>query len=463
MVDNNKLNLLCDGIPTEIITTDPDILSAYSHDEAVLAPFEQPLALVRPSTSDQVQQLVRLCCELQIPIIARGAGTGLSGAANAIAGAVIVSFEKMNAIIEINEQERIARIQPGIVNDDFRAACADKGLWYPPDPASAPWATIGGNVATNAGGLCCVKYGVTGDYILGLEAVVDQGKKVHLGRQTAKGVAGYDLKSLFVGSEGTLGLVTEITVRLRSLQQVEQTVVGYFANLESAGQAVANVTASGIIPSALELLDHYCLEAVDKWKNMGLAAEGKVLLLARTDASGEQGNIEADSILSSFEQANATFAMRSSDPTESDALFAARKLVFPALKQLGQVLTEDICVPRTLVPQMCAAIDQIAQANNIYIAVIAHAGDGNLHPLIVLPHDDNNIEQTKERSAEALEQIVDKAIELGGTVTGEHGVGLLKMRGFASEVGNDVLDMHRAIKTALDPSNIFNPGKILKL
>lgn len=455
---NDLLNQLS-SLPKGTLVTDPDILLAYARDEAVLAHYELPIALARPKTADEVQTLVKFCAANNVPLVARGAGTGLSGAANAIKNSIVVCFEAMNKIIKIDPDERIAIVEPGVVNDDLRDACAEHGLWYPPDPASAPWSTIGGNVGTNAGGLCCVKYGVTRDYVLGLEAIVGKGERVKLGRQTAKGVAGYDLTGLFVGSEGTLGLVTQIALRLRPLRCAERTVVGYFDDLPTAGKAVAAVTSSGVDPSALELLDRYCLKAVDQWKNMGLADEGNVLLLARTDAPGEQGDKEADILLDCFEKSGSVWCARSSNETEAEALFAARRLVFPALKRLGSVLTEDICVPRMLVPEMCDRIDKIAAEHAIYIACIAHAGDGNLHPLIVIPTDEA---QTKamERGREALEAIVDEAIDLGGTVTGEHGVGLLKMRGLAKEVGPTVLDMHRAIKKALDPADIFNPGKI---
>ena len=461
---NSTIKQLLELFTPQIVTTDGDILKSYAHDEAILAPYQLPLAVVRPTSSEQLQTLVSFCNSKQLPIIARGAGTGLSGAANAVAGSIVVSFEKMNRIINIDANEGIAIVEPGVVNDDLREACDEQGLWYPPDPASSEWSTIGGNVATNAGGLCCVKYGVTGDFVLGLEVINSSGEKVKIGRQTAKGVAGYDLTSLYVGAEGTLGLVTQITLRLLTRQQQQQTIVGYFDTLEDAGKAVSEVTKAGIIPSALELLDNYCLQAVDKWQDMGLSAEGNILLLGRTDTKGEQGMQEAAQIKDCFDAAGATFSAYSDNPTEADALFEARRLVFPALKQLGQVLTEDICVPRTKVPQMCATIERIAKDNDIYIACIAHAGDGNLHPLIVLPKGDSQANaRAKMQSNKAMEQIVFAAIELGGTVTGEHGVGLLKMKGFAHEAGPQVLAMHRAIKKALDPNNIFNPGKVFDM
>jgi glycolate oxidase len=444
-------------LPAGRVVRDADVLASYAHDEAEWAPYGSPAALVRPRETAEVREVVALCAAKGVPVVARGAGTGLSGGANALDGCVVISFEAMNKILSIDGNERLAVVQPGVVNDDLRAACAERGLWYPPDPASAPWSTIGGNVATNAGGLCCVKYGVTRDYVLGMEAVVGRGDVVRLGRRTAKGVAGYDLAGLMVGSEGTLGIVTEITVRLRGARAAERTIVGYFDSLVAAGAAVAAVSAAGVVPSALELIDRHCLRAVDDWKHMGLADGGDVLLLGRCDAPGQAGEDEADAILACFEAAGATWSTRSTDPEEAEALFAARRLAYPAVERLGPVLTEDICVPRMLVPEMLSRIERIGKEHDIHIANVAHAGDGNLHPLMITSPDDD---AARVRAQTAFELIVDEAIAIGGTVTGEHGVGLLKRRGLESEAGPVVLDMHRAIKQALDPAGIFNPGKV---
>ncbi|MBC6460649.1 FAD-binding oxidoreductase [Actinomadura sp. HBU206391] len=438
------------------VVTDPEVVAGYAHDQAALAPYGKPLAVVRPRDTEQVRATVAFCAEHGVPIVPRGAGTGLSGGANALDGCVILSLEGMDAITTIDQSERLAVVQAGVVNDDLRRACAEHGLWYPPDPASAPWSTIGGNVATNAGGLCCVKYGVTRDYVLGLEAVVGRGEVVRLGRRTAKGVVGYDLCGLMVGSEGTLGVVTEVTLRLRGSRPSERTIVGYFDSLTDAGRAVSAVTEAGVVPSALELVDRYCLLAVDEWKRMGLAAEGEVLLLGRTDAPGEAGEAEADTMLRCFERAGATWSTRSTDDAEAEALFAARRLAYPALERLGPVVTEDVCVPRGLVPEMLARIERAAREHDVHIANIAHAGDGNLHPLIITPDDP----ATRVRVERAFDQIIDDALALGGTVTGEHGVGLLKRRGLHSELGPTVVAMHQAVKNALDPAGIFNPGKV---
>ncbi len=456
--DHPAAEVLVESLPGVDVIVNPVSLERYSHDEAEWAPYGTPLAVVRPTDARQAQAVVRWCIEHRVPLVPRGAGTGLSGGANAIDGAVIVSFEKMNKIVLIDPVERLAVVQPGVINDDLRAACAEVGLWYPPDPASAPWSTIGGNVATNAGGVCCVKYGVTRDYVLALEIVTGTGELVVVGRRTAKGVAGYDLASLMVGSEGTLGLVTEITVRLRPARPVEHTVVGFFDSLIAAGEAVAAVARGGVIPSALELLDKHCLKAVNDWKNLGLEASSEAILLARLDAPGAAGEAEADAVLACFEAAGATWAARSEDADEADALFAARRLAYPAVERLGPVLTEDICVPVARVPEMLQRIQQIGEQFDVLIANIAHAGDGNLHPLLITDPGD---EPARIRAQQAFAVIITEALACGGTVTGEHGVGLLKRDGLAQELSPAVVEMHRAIRRALDPYAILNPGKVI--
>lgn len=441
----------------ERLVEDPDVQASYTHDEAEWAPAGTPLVVVRARTTADVRSVVLACLRHRVPLVPRGAGTGLSGGANAVDGCVVLSTEQMTDVVEINPVERLAVVQPGVVNDHLRAAAAAEGLWYPPDPASAPWSTIGGNVATNAGGLCCVKYGVTRDYVLGLEVVTGTGEVVRLGRRTAKGVAGYDLAGLIVGSEGTLGVVTEVTVRLRPARDPEQTVAGYFDTLVAAGEAVRAVSEAGVVPSALELVDRHCLAAVDEWKNMGLSAEANVVLLGRTDAPGPAGDAEAATMLACFERAGATWAARSTDQEEADALFAARRLAYPALERLGPVLTEDVCVPKAAVPEMLARVEAAARRHDVRIANLAHAGDGNLHPLILTPAGDD---AARHRAHGAFEQIISDALELGGTVTGEHGVGLLKRDGLARELSPAVRAMHRAVKVALDPAGILNPGKV---
>jgi glycolate oxidase len=454
------MTLSLDGIE---FVTDPEVLAGLDHDEAEWAPAGMPLAAVRARSSQDVQRVVAACAEREIPVVTRGAGTGLSGGANAVDGCVVLDLSRMNKILEIDADNMIAVVEPGVVNDDLKAAVARHGLWYPPDPASAPWSTIGGNVATNAGGLCCLKYGVTRDYVLGLEEVVGgpagaYGTKVRLGRRTTKGVSGYDLVGLFVGSEGTLGVITEVTLRLRPARNhVPRTVIGAFDSVVAAGEAVAESTRRGLLPAVLELLDRICLQAVEDWKHLGLSATAEALLLAQIDTPGAAGDQEAAAMAEAFEAAGALWAERSTDEIEAEQLFSARRLAYPALERLGPVLTEDVCVPRSKVPAMLTAITEIAARHDTTIATIAHAGDGNLHPAILCPPEDD---EARKAAQAAFEQILTAAIALGGTVTGEHGVGLLKRGGMRQEMGPQVLAMQQAVKRTFDPLDLFNPGKV---
>jgi glycolate oxidase len=465
------INALGRGLPDGRLVIDPDVLAAISHDDAEWAPVGRAVAGVRARTEDEVRHVVATCAEFGSPVVPRGAGTGLSGGANATDGCVVLDLSRMNQVLEIDRDNMTCVVQPGVVNNDLKAAVAGHGLWYPPDPASAPWSTIGGNVATNAGGLCCLKYGVTRDYVLGLRVVAGAvpaaagygtqatayGDVVRLGRRTSKGVAGLDLTGLVVGSEGTLGVVTEVTLRLRpALAGTPRTVVGAFGDLVSAGEAVSLITRRGLSPSVLELLDRACLTAVEEWKHLGLEADAAALLLARVDTQGDSGKEEADALVTAMTSAGARWAAQSTDDTEAEALFDARRLAYPALERLGPVLTEDVCVPRSAVPVMLSRIEAIAARHGVTIATIAHAGDGNLHPLLVTPPGDD---AARLAAQAAFEEFLDAAIELGGTVSGEHGIGLLKRDGMRREFDPGALAMQEAVRRALDPLGIFNPGK----
>lgn len=458
------IKLLQEALPGADLITDPDILRGLSCDEAEWAPTGRALVALRARSTEEVVAAVRICAAHRVPVVPRGAGTGLSGGANAVDDCLIIDLSRMNTIIEIDPENHIAVVQAGVVNDDFTTAVAEYGLWYPPDPASAPWSTIGGNVSTNAGGLCCLKYGVTRDYVLGMQVVMggpaeEYGQVLQLGRRTTKGVAGYDLAGLFVGSEGTFGIVTEITVKLRPIiTEPARTVIGAFGCLSDAGHAVAGVTQRGLQPAALELLDHECIRAVEDWKHLGLEPNAKALLLARIDTPGSAGDTEAEAMVQAFNDAGAKWAEQSTDEAEAVALFDARRLAYPALERLMPVLTEDICVPCSTMAEMLSQVEKIAEQNGVRIATIAHAGDGNLHPLFLTPPGD---EVARIAAQTAFEELIDAAIALGGTVTGEHGVGLLKRTGMQKELEPRVLEMQKAIKSTLDPLGLFNPGKVI--
>jgi glycolate oxidase len=460
-VTSQVLELLSRGLPAGRIVVDPDVLASLSHDEAEWAPAGRAVAAVRARTEAEVRHVVRSCAELDVPVVPRGAGTGLSGGANAVTGCVVLDLAAMNQVLEIDSDNLLAVVQPGAVNNDVKAAVAEHGLWYPPDPASAPWSTIGGNVSTNAGGLCCLKYGVTRDWVLGLRLVaggpVGYGEVVRLGRRTTKGVAGLDLTGLVVGAEGTLGVVTEVTLRLRpALAAIPRTVVGAFGELVAAGQAVAQITRRGLTPAVLELLDRSCLEAVESWKHLGIEADANAMLLARVDTPGESGAAEAADIAAAMTDSGARWVEQSTDDAESEALFEARRLAYPAFERLGPVLTEDVCVPRSAVPAMLEQVAKIGNRHGVQIATIAHAGDGNLHPLIITPAGDD---EARAAAQAAFDELLTEAIAVGGTVTGEHGVGLLKRDGMLRELDPGAVAMQTAVRQALDPKNIFNPGK----
>ena len=440
------------------VLTDAASLDAYAHDDAEWAPYAPPLAVVLAEREQDVSAVVRLAAASGLRIVPRGAGTGLSGGANAMARSIVLSLERMTRIVEVNAAERYVVAEAGVINDTLREVVAGHGLWYPPDPASYRISTIGGNVATNAGGICCVKYGVTRDYVLGLRVVLADGDVVALGRRTAKGVTGYDLTALMVGSEGTLGIVTEVTLQLLPLGgREERAVVGSFGSLRAAGVAVAEITAAGIVPSALELIDRTCVEAVDAWQGLGLPHGVDTMLLAKVDEVGAVGAERAASVARIMADAGAVSVEQAVDAAEVDRLFLARRLAYPALERLGPVLTEDICVPRGAVPEMLTRIQATAAEHDVVIANIAHAGDGNLHPLIIAPEGD---EAAKARAKLAFDRIVDDCRELGGTVTGEHGVGLLKLPGAREELGDrGSSTCTLAVKRALDPLGTLNPGK----
>ncbi len=448
------------ALPEGRVSRDPEILDAHRHDEAGLVPSGHAAALVRPRSTAEVQTAVRVASRHRVPIVPRGAGTGLAGGANAIDGCLVLSLVEMNRILEIDPRSLLAVVQPGVVNAALGVAAREHGLWYPPDPASYEMSTLGGNVATNAGGLCCVKYGVTRDSVLGLEVVLADGEVLRTGARTRKSVPGYDLTSLFVGSEGTLGIVTEATLRLRPLRGKGASgaaLAAFFPTLAAAGEAITAIVGR-VVPALLELMDQHTVRAVEDWKRMDLDTDAAALLFAASDAGGDEGRREIAEISAACEAAGASYVAEATDQTEVDLLLMARRLCYPAFERLGATLLDDVAVPIARIVDLLEAIERIAAEHDVVIGTFGHAGDGNMHPTIVFDRDDA---AAAARARAAFDAILAAALELGGTITGEHGIGLLKAAHLGDEIGPVGLRVHRAIKRALDPHGLFNPGKVV--
>jgi len=444
------------ALPDGVVVTDPDIVAAYRQDRAADPDAGTALAVVRATSTADVQATVRWCAEHQIPVIPRGAGTGLSGGATALSEGIVLTTEKMRDIT-VDPVTRTAICQPGLLNAEVKAAVKEHGLWYPPDPSSFEICSIGGNAATNAGGLCCVKYGVTGDYVLGLEVVLADGRAVRLGGPRLKDTAGLSLTKLFVGSEGTLGIITEVTLRLLPPQPAASTVVASFASVHAASKAVLAITST-IRPAMLEFMDKVAINAVEDHLRMGLDRDAGALLVAQSDAPGGAAAAEVAIMEQAFTDCGATEVFSTTDPDEGEAFTAARRFAIPAIEKIGPLLLEDVGVPLHKLPDLIDGIEAIAANRRVLISVIAHAGDGNTHPLIV--HDPTDADETARANA-AFGEVMDLAIALGGTITGEHGVGRLKKGWLPNQLGDDVIELTRRIKDTLDPLGILNPGTML--
>jgi len=452
----DELAELIDALPEGVVVTEPDAVEKYRFDWSRDLSAGTPLAVVRAEDSGQVQAAVRWAAARRVPVVPRGAGSGLSGGSTAVDGGLVLSLERMRAI-EIDAECRVAVVEPGALNAEVKAAAAEHGLWYPPDPSSYEICSIGGNVATNAGGLCCVKYGVTTDYVLGLDVVLADGTLVTLGGKRIKDVAGLSLLKLFVGSEGTLGVVTRAVLRLVPAQEARSTLVATFADVDGAARAVVGV-GRRLRPSMMELMDRASINAVEDHRPMGLDRSAGALLVAQSDAPAQARAAEVAAMRAACEAAGATEVFVTDDAEEGELFVAARRAAFPAIEARGSLLLEDVGVPVPRLPALLAAIAAIAVEHGVEIPVVAHAGDGNTHPIIVYDAADADSER---RARAAFDDIMRAAIGLGGTITGEHGVGRAKKGALPDQLGPDVMALTRRVKDALDPLGILNPGAIL--
>ena len=444
------------ALPADTVLTDPDVLATYRQDWARDPDAGTPLAVVRANSTADVQAVLRWASTYRVPVVPRGAGSSLSGGSTAVDGGITLSLERMRQVT-VDPVLRVAVAQPGAFNAAVKAAAAEHGLWYPPDPSSYEICSIGGNAATNAGGLCCVKYGVTTDYVLGMEIVLADGTALRLGGPRLKDVAGLSLTKLFVGSEGTLGVITELTLRLLPAPPPACTLVATFASVEAAADAVVAITAR-LRPSMLELMDNGSINAVEDLVRMGLDRTSGALLLARSDAPGAASADEIEAISADCSANGAQDVFTTSDADEGEAFLAARRAAFPAMERLGALLLEDVGVPVPALPALVHGVREIAARRETHIVLVAHAGDGNTHPIIAYPPGDLAAEA---RARQAFGEIMDLAIGLGGTITGEHGVGRLKAPWLPAQLGPEVMAVTRRIKDALDPDGILNPGVVL--
>ncbi len=446
------------ALPSLRLLTDEIDRESYRRDETAYLEPPLPIAVALPTETAEVATLVRLAAAHRVPVVPRGAGTGLSGGAAAVAGGLTIAFTRMDRVLEIDRANLVVVSQPGVINADLKKAVAADGLFYAPDPASYETCTIGGNLGTNAGGLCCIKYGVTRDSVVGLEIVTADGSVVRLGGRTVKDVAGYGLIPLIVGSQGTLAIVTEATLRLRPTPPPKATLIAFFPSLDAAGRAVSAMTEAGVEPCTLELMDRTTIRAVDDAHGLGLDRDAAAMLLIESDLPGAAAGAALETAARACDAAGASATVVAADPQEADWLRQARRMAFHAMERLGVARMEDVGVPRGRVPALLAAIQRVADEQGLVIATFGHVGDGNLHPNIILDRDDPDGEAKLNRATDSLYRA---AIDLGGTVTAEHGIGLARRDYLELQRGAGAVAMMRAIKRALDPLGILNPGKVL--
>jgi glycolate oxidase len=440
---------------THVLDSLEDRIS-YSYDAALHEAM--PEAVVYPGTVEEIAAILRLANDERFAVTPRGAGTGLSGGSIPLAGGVVMVLTRLNRIVEINTDDLYAVAETGVITADLAAAVARRGLLYPPDPASQAVSTLGGNVAENAGGLRGLKYGVTKHYVLGLEVVTPQGEVLHTGSTTVKCVTGYDLTQLMVGSEGTLGVVTKIWCKLVPMPEHKESMLAVFGDMDDAARTVAAIIRSGVIPATLEFLDHVTINAIEDFKQFGLPRQAEAILLIETDGRRSAAQAEAERVMAVCRENRAQTIQKAADEAERTQLWQARRAALSSLARVRPTtILEDATVPRSRIPDMVRGVREIAQRHGVVIGNFGHAGDGNLHPTVLTDVRDK---EEYARAEKAIDEIFALALSLGGTLSGEHGIGIAKAKYLANEVGRVGLDVMRAIKRALDPNNILNPGKM---
>lgn len=448
-----SLDELAGSLSAGALRSDPDVVVGYARDTADLVGAGTPVAVVSAHHVDDVVATLRWASRTRTPVIPRGAGTGLSGGATAVDGALMLDLTRMDRIVEIDPANRLAVVEPGVVNAALSKAAGQHGLMFAPDPSSWETSTIGGNIATNAGGLRCVRYGATRAAVLALEVVLADGRLLRTGGRTAKRSAGYDLTGLIVGSEGTLGVVVGATVRLVPVAPPQVTALLTFSGARMAAAAASALAVSPAAPSLLELMDKTTVRALDAYRGTGFGTGvGAVLIAQVEDVVGAAASVETIG-----REYGATDVVATTDPAESRELLDIRRSALPAKQQLGRTLVEDVCVPVSRLADLIEAIEQVSTETGVVVSCVAHAGDGNAHPVLIVPEGADG----EARVWVAADRIFSAALDLGGTVSGEHGIGRLKRRWLADELGDTSLEVQRGIKGVLDPLGILNPGAVL--
>jgi len=457
MLQHSVTDALLAAIGSDRVLTSRLERMTYSYDATWLEAL--PDVVVLPRTTAEVAAVMQIASRTRTPVVPRGAGTGLSGGTIPLMGGIVLSLTRMKQIIEIDPEDSVAVVQPGVVNMDLQRAAQRLGLFFPPDPASWETATIGGNLAENAGGPRCLKYGVMKDYVLGLEVVLPDGQIMRTGGRTIKNVAGYDLTGLFVGSEGTLGVITEAILKLLPQPPRRGTVLAIFESVDGACAAVNRVLGSGVLPLTTELMDNHTIRAVQHTRDYGLPSDAGAVLLIDVEGSEEAIRYESSVVAEACRSAGALGVRSATDPAQSALLWAGRRAVSASLANLGDKLGEDIAVPRSQIPAMVRRVHEASERLGLRTVVFGHIGDGNLHPNIIC--DRSNAEEMKRVEALAAE-IFDAALSLGGTITGEHGVGISKRPFIRKALDPIAYQQMLALKRLLDPLGIVNPGKIFE-
>ena len=457
MIDSNLLNELATIVGQEHLLTSPEDLVCYSYDGTFAE--ELPDAVVSPDSTQEVSAILKVAHQNDLPVIARGMASGLAGGTVPFGGGLVLNLTRMDDIREIDAENMTATAQAGVITADLATAVEAQGLFYPPDPASLRQSTLGGNVACNSGGPACLKYGVTGDYVMALEAVLADGRVLRTGNKCLKDVTGYDLVHLLVGSEGTLAVITEVTVKLLPMPEAKRTALAVFEDIAQASHAVNDILLAGVLPSTLEIVDETAINCVEAYMQLGLDCTAGAMLLVETDGDPESASRQIGVVAEVCRKGGAKDVQVAHDETEREDLWRARRSISPSLGRVRpNKLGEDIVVPRSAIPSMVVRIKQIAIKYDLPIVIFGHAGDGNLHPNILF---DKRDPEEWERVEAAVADLFAAAVELGGTLSGEHGVGVLKRPYLEMAVGPLAVEVMQGIKKALDPKGILNPGKVL--